>query len=216
MENKARVYRSKILDELLANVSPSLEKWVNSTMIISVLIDEAMKKKNFSVEDTAKLFKVSSETIRNWMGGSYNFTLKQLCNIEEKLEINLFHIVKYIKDASPEDYAKIKFNDNLLEYSQLPTSILNIAKNMGFCDDEEIVPAKFITKILERYFKMGYHRRMDGSITESENLICDTCGKKTTIRVGFEKMYPEFPDLGLCGECAEEFIKMSNNVLLAE
>lgn len=184
MENKAKEYRSKILDEIFADVSPSLEKWVNSTMIIPVLIDEAMKKKNLSVEETAKLFKVKPATIRNWRGLGYNFTLKQLCNIEEKLEVDLFHVVKYVKDASPED------NNN------------------------EIVPAKFTTQILERYFKMGYHRRMDGSITESENLICDTCGKKTTIRVGFEKMYPEFPDIGLCGTCAEEFMKMSNNVLL--
>jgi len=184
MRNKAREYHSKIIDEILADVSPSLEKWVKSTMIISVLIDEAMKKKNLSVNDTAKLFKLSPETINNWRCGSYNFTLKQLCNIEEKLEVDLFHVVKYVKDASPED------------------------------NNEEIITTEFTTKILERYFKMGYHRRMDGSITESENLICDTCGKKTTIKIGFEREYPEFPDLGLCGTCAEEFMKMSNNVLL--
>ena len=201
MRNKAREYHSKIIDEILADVSPSLEKWVKSTMIISVLIDEAMKKKNLSVNDTAKLFKLSPETINNWRCGSYNFTLKQLCNIEEKLEVDLFHVVKYVKDASPEDYAQIKFNDNLDDEKEI-------------VPEQDIVPAEFTRKILERYFKMGYHRRMDGSITESENLICDTCGKKTTIKIGFEREYPEFPDLGLCGTCAEEFMKMSNNVLL--
>jgi ribosome-binding protein aMBF1 (putative translation factor) len=78
------------LDNLFDDISPSIHKWVGSTMRISVEIDEAMKRKNLSVEQTAKLFKVSSETIRNWRGGCYNFTLKQLCNIEEKLEITLF------------------------------------------------------------------------------------------------------------------------------
>jgi ribosome-binding protein aMBF1 (putative translation factor) len=93
---KARKYNSKILEKIFAGISKSEEKQVNSTMIIAALIDDEMKRKNLSVDDMAKLFKVKSETIENWLSGIFDFKISLLCKIEEKLEIELFKINKLV------------------------------------------------------------------------------------------------------------------------
>ena len=151
---KARKYNSKILEKIFANISKSEEKQVNSTMIIAALIDDEMKRKNLSIDDMAKLFTVKSETIENWVSGTFDFKISLLCKIEEKLDIKLFSITPYVK---------VVIGDKVLT-------------------DHGINSPEFTTKILERYVKIGYIPRMDGSITASSNLTCNCCEKRTPIK----------------------------------
>ncbi len=51
--------------------------------------------------------------------------------------------------------------------------------------------------------KKGYHIRISGSMFVSECLTsCDCCGEKTFTKIGYEKDYPNNPDMGLCIECS--------------
>jgi hypothetical protein len=182
---KARKYNSKILEKIFADIPKSLEKQVNSTMIIAALMDDEMKRKNFTIGDMAKLFKVKSETIENWLGGTFDFKISLLSKIEEKLDIKLFNITPCVKDQ-------------------------NLVIN-ELSHDHGIKSPEFTTKILERYVKMGYISRMDGSITASSGLTCNCCAKRTPSLIILEHDYPNNPDVGLCGECYTEYSKLVQN-----
>lgn len=57
---------------------------------------------------------------------------------------------------------------------------------------------------LNRLKKVGYHARFSGStFINDEKVACDCCGLPTNIRIGYEKNYPENPDIGLCPKCSE-------------
>jgi hypothetical protein len=55
----------------------------------------------------------------------------------------------------------------------------------------------------------GYHLRTDGAgqLTSNRNapMTCDVCGNLCMSRVGFERKYPEDPNLYVCGSCAEDW-----------
>jgi transcriptional regulator with XRE-family HTH domain len=193
---KARKYNSKILEKIFADISKSEEKQVNSTMIIAALIDDEMKRKNLSVDDMAKLFKVKSETIENWLGGSMDFKISLLCKIEEKLDIKLFSITPYVKDKN------VVIGDKALT----PAGDGHIVIGHKALTDHGINSAEFTTKKLKEYIKMGYIPRMDGSITASRDLTCNCCAKKTPHLIILEYDYPTHPDVGLCSECFDEYI----------
>ena len=189
---KARKYNSKILEKIFADIPKSLEKQVNSTMIIAALMDDEMKRKNLSVDDMAKLFRVKSDTIKNWLSGTFDFKISLLCKIEEKLNIKLFTVTPY--GFLPEIY-KDK----------------NVVIGHKALTDHGINSAEFTTKKLKDYIKMGYIPRMDGSITASSYLTCNCCAKRTPSLIILEHDYPNNPDVGLCGECYTEYSKLVQN-----
>jgi transcriptional regulator with XRE-family HTH domain len=177
---RARKYYSKNLAKILADIPKSLEKQVSSIMAIAALIDDEMKRKNLTVDDMAKLFRVKPETIGHWLSGSFDFKISTLCKIEEKIGIELFKITKYQKNE--------------------------ISK------DNEVISINFTIKILKKYIEMGYKPKMeDGSITCSTDLTCNCCAKQTPSLVILEYDYPNHPDVGLCGECFNEYAKIIHN-----
>lgn len=56
----------------------------------------------------------------------------------------------------------------------------------------------------------GYHRRNDGSMMIAVHgkldRPCDSCGKTFSVLVGFERHFPQDPDLLLCTRCAEDLV----------
>ena len=64
---------------------------------------------------------------------------------------------------------------------------------------------------LTNTINMGYIPRMDGSITASSNLTCNCCAKRTPSLIILEHDYPIYPDLGLCVECIDEYVKLIHN-----
>ncbi len=195
---KARKYDSKMLEKIFADIPKSLDKQVSSTMIIAALIDDEMKRKNLSIDDMTKLFKVSPITIKIWLSGTFDFRISLLCKIEEKLNIELFKITKYVKDKN------LVIGDKALT----PAGDGDIVIGHKALSDHGINSPEFTTKILERYIKMGYIPRMDGSITASSDLTCNCCAKRTPSLIMLEHNYPNNPDVGLCGECYTEYVKL--------
>lgn len=48
----------------------------------------------------------------------------------------------------------------------------------------------------------GYHRRLDGAMGKFEKpKTCPACRRKVRIVYGYEKNWPRFPDISVCGEC---------------
>ena len=199
---KARKYNSKILEKIFNDVPKSLDKQVSSTMVIAALIDDEMKRKNLSVDNTAKLFKVMPETIKNWLSGTFDFKISLLCKIEEKLNIKLFSITSYIKDKN------VVIGDKALTPAGDGHVVIG---DRTLNNDHGINSAEFTKKLLERYIKMGYEPRMDRSITSSSDLTCNCCAKRTPSLIMLKYNYPIHPDVGLCTECYTEYAKLVHN-----
>lgn len=60
----------------------------------------------------------------------------------------------------------------------------------------------------------GYHRRQDGSafrgLGGQRMNVCPICGAPMQLAVGFERNYPQDPDLFVCTHCADLLIEMEN------
>jgi transcriptional regulator with XRE-family HTH domain len=178
-------------------------------MIIAALIDDEMKRKNLSIDDMAKLFNVKSETIENWLGGTMNFKISLLCKIEEKLGIKLFSITPYVKDQN------VVIGDKALT----PAGDGHIVIGNKALTDHGINSPEFTIKKLKEFIKMGYKPRIEnGSITASSNLTCNCCAKRTPNLIilefdgfRFESDHLSHSDVGLCGECFNEYAKLIHN-----
>jgi hypothetical protein len=58
-----------------------------------------------------------------------------------------------------------------------------------------------------RLFKIpeGYHRRESGAATYGpEPMPCDVCHRPSLYLTGYEKDYPNNPDILVCGQCIYE------------
>jgi transcriptional regulator with XRE-family HTH domain len=78
----------------------------------------------------------------------------------------------------------------------------------GISKDNEIISTNFTTKILNKYIKVGYVPKTDGSLIISDDLTCDCCGYNVTNLSGFENSNSKYPDIGLCVKCREEYYKI--------
>ena len=203
---RARKYNSEILEKIFADIPKSLQKQVSSTMVIAALIGDEMKRKNLTVTDVAKLFKVKLETINNWLSGDFDFKISLLCKIEEKIGIELFKITKYVKDQN------VVIGDKALTPAGDGHVVIG---EKALVDNKEVMSSiNFTKKIIKRYIEMGCVPRMNGSLISlivSDNLTCDCCGKKVPTLAGFENKHPHCPDIGLCANCVEEYYKIINS-----
>lgn len=95
--NKNREKNDKIFEELFEEIArdyPHMEKQVHYKMMIAAMLDERRKELGWSVEDMAKAFKRKPETMRNWMGGCYNYTIDTLVLIEDIMNIKIINKLK--------------------------------------------------------------------------------------------------------------------------
>ena len=50
----------------------------------------------------------------------------------------------------------------------------------------------------------GYHPREDGAMAflpSGSSRKCDSCGAEVGVLIGFERDYPDDPDIEVCGQC---------------
>lgn len=66
-----------------------------------------------------------------------------------------------------------------------------------------------ITYNLNQLKEKGYHVRFSGSTLMSDDWVnCDCCSRRTKVKIGFEKDYPNNPDIGLCPMCSDELFDL--------
>lgn len=60
------------------------------SMHVALLIRKAMRVRNISKEEFMELLGLSPTVAESYLSGKRNFTLKEIANIEDKLNINIF------------------------------------------------------------------------------------------------------------------------------
>lgn len=91
MEDKIK-YKSDIVEKILKEASPVMQKKVNAKLKIAFKINEERKRRNWSKLQLAKHFNKNPSEITKWLSGVNNFTIDTLFEIEDGLKINLISI----------------------------------------------------------------------------------------------------------------------------
>ena len=91
-ENQARKYKSDVLSNFIARRSPAEFEKTKRNMLLSVLIEDALKAKNWSKKQLAEAMHKNPSEVTKWLSGTHNFTLETLYLIESYLGITLFTV----------------------------------------------------------------------------------------------------------------------------
>lgn len=137
MNSKPRVYKSPILQELIADISQEELEKTESKMRLAIKIADAIKAKGYSKTEFAKKINKNNSEISKWLSGTHNFTHDTLfflqnelgielvnSEINEKVEIKDVHLV--VKSQSS---PKSSFNFSSL-FSSKKTDFVN---NYSLC-----------------------------------------------------------------------------------
>lgn len=89
-------YNSKIIDDLMDDISPLEFKKTEMKMVISAKISDSMKDKGMTKRDLSKAIEwvtdkqVSLSTINKMLSGTYNFTVDEIVEFELILDIKFY------------------------------------------------------------------------------------------------------------------------------
>ncbi|MFZ4400178.1 MAG: helix-turn-helix domain-containing protein [Bacteroidales bacterium] len=98
---KAEEHSSSIIENILNNISKADALKVEKRMALAVLIDEAIKAKEWKRKDLAEALQIKNlSVITRWLSGTHNFTVDTLSDIERVLEIKLLNIDTKPKEQS--------------------------------------------------------------------------------------------------------------------
>lgn len=89
---KPRAYKSKIIDDLLSEITPEEQKIMDRKMLLAARIDEAMKAKGMRNVDLAKALKVQPSVVTKWLSGTHNFTTETLWEIGNILGVEFINL----------------------------------------------------------------------------------------------------------------------------
>ena len=89
---KARNYTSKLIDDLLEEVSFEEQEITDKRMLLAAKIDEAIKAKGWNKQDFAKAIDKYPSEISKWLSGTHNFNSDTLFDIERVLGIKLINL----------------------------------------------------------------------------------------------------------------------------
>jgi transcriptional regulator with XRE-family HTH domain len=89
---RADGHTSKVLGDLLGEISPKEHRRTESKMLLAAKIDEARIALGWSQTKFAEEMGKQPSEISKWLSGTHNFTSDTLWDIEEKLSINLISL----------------------------------------------------------------------------------------------------------------------------
>lgn len=89
---KAENYRSKLIDDLLNEISPGEQKMTDRKMLLAARIADAMKEKGLRKTDLSKALGVQPSVVTKWLSGTHNFTSETLWKIGDVLEMDLIKL----------------------------------------------------------------------------------------------------------------------------
>jgi transcriptional regulator with XRE-family HTH domain len=85
-------YKMNAIDSILEGIDPKLEKQVELRMKLAVKIDKARKKMGLSKTQLAHRLSKKPSEITKWLGGTHNFTIDTLSDIQQLLGIELVDV----------------------------------------------------------------------------------------------------------------------------
>ncbi len=82
----------KLLDNLLAEITPEQQARADRKIRIARIIDDAMKAKGLGKKQFADKVGRKPSEITKWLSGTHNFTIETLADIERVLEIRILNL----------------------------------------------------------------------------------------------------------------------------
>jgi ribosome-binding protein aMBF1 (putative translation factor) len=80
---------NELFRESVANVAPETRRLVDISFRLAERIDGALKEKNLTQRDFAKLLNKKESEVSRWLTGRHNFTLSTIAKIECVLGVQL-------------------------------------------------------------------------------------------------------------------------------
>lgn len=96
--NKARKYKSPLIDELLEETTPLEMEQTKTKMQIAAKIEDFLKIKGWSKSEFAQKVGKNPSEITKWLSGVQNFTIDVLMEIAIAFEINISELFKHNKE----------------------------------------------------------------------------------------------------------------------
>ena len=90
--NKSKSYNSKVIDDLLREISPEELTRTEKRMLLAARIDEAIKAKGWKKNKFAEVIGKNPSEVTKWLSGTHNFTADTLFDIERVLNIHLLRL----------------------------------------------------------------------------------------------------------------------------
>ena len=87
-----RKYKSPIVSNFIARRNPAEFEKTQRNMLLSALIDDALKAKGWNKKQLAEAMHKNPSEVTKWLSGTHNFTLETLYLIESYLGVKLFSI----------------------------------------------------------------------------------------------------------------------------
>lgn len=91
--NKARKYKSPLIDELLKELTPLEMKQAKLKMQLAAKIEDLIKSKSWSKSEFAEKIGKHPSEITKWLSGTQNFTIDTLIEIAFIFKIKLSDLV---------------------------------------------------------------------------------------------------------------------------
>jgi transcriptional regulator with XRE-family HTH domain len=85
-------YNSNIIDSILADIKPGLQKQIEYRMKLAAKIDKARIKMGLSKKQIAEKLSKRPSEITKWLSGTHNFTSDTLFDIQQLLAVELLNI----------------------------------------------------------------------------------------------------------------------------
>ena len=95
MTDRPKEYISKIIDEILSEISPDEYLLTEKKMLLAARIDDAIKARGWQKQDLAKALHKRPSEISKWLSGTHNFTTETLWEIEKILGIDLISLQEH-------------------------------------------------------------------------------------------------------------------------
>src|SRR5882762_6516885 len=89
---RAEEHTSKVLDDLLKEITPQEQQRTENKMQLAAKIDDARLAKGWSQTKFAEEMGKQPSEISKWLSGTHNFTSDTLWDIEAKLGVKLISL----------------------------------------------------------------------------------------------------------------------------
>lgn len=96
--NKARKYKSPLIDELLEETTPLEMEQTKTKMQIAAKIEDFLRLKGWSKSEFAQKVGKNPSEITKWLSGVQNFTIDVLMEIAIAFEVNISELFKHNKE----------------------------------------------------------------------------------------------------------------------
>jgi len=122
-------HTSKVLSDLLNEISPEEQARTDKKMLLAMKLDEAIQAKGWTYKKFAEEMNQHPSVISKWLSGTNNFTTDTLWDIEEKLGVELialkerewrvtkvveYNIVVHSVPSLPFSYGQFNFERGLV------------------------------------------------------------------------------------------------------